>query len=75
MQKIGFILTLFHVVMWCHCNGDINVWELLWKQLSVPQTEYPLGGSSKKGCHVYVLLQVIWVILMFDINVLLMLPW
>ncbi len=45
-------------------------------QFSVPQIEYPLGGSSKKGGHVYFLLQVFWVILLFcqivllfDINV------
>ncbi len=25
-------------------------------QFSVPQVEYPLGGSSKKGSHVYLLL-------------------
>ncbi len=29
-------------------------------QFSVPQIEYPLGGSSKKGGHVYFLLQVFW---------------
>ncbi len=31
--------------------------------------------NSKKGSHVYFLLQVFWVILLFDINVVLMLPW
>ncbi len=31
-------------------------------QLSVPQIEYPLGGSSKKGSHAYFLLQVFWVV-------------
>ncbi len=48
-------------------------------QFSVPQIEYPLGGSSKAGSHVYFLLQVFWVILLFcqivllsDINVVLM---
>ncbi len=48
------------------------------RQFSVPQIEYPLGGSSKKGSHVYFLLQVFWVILLFcqlvllfDINVVL----
>ncbi len=48
-------------------------------QFSVPQIEYPLGGSCKKGSHVYFLLQVFWVILLFcqvvllsDINVVLM---
>ncbi len=32
-------------------------------------------GSCRKGSHVYFLLQVFWVILLFDINVVLMLPW
>ncbi len=48
-------------------------------QFSVPQIEYPLGGSTKKGSNVYFLLQVFWVILLFhqivllnDINVVLM---
>ncbi len=40
-------------------------------QFSVPQIEYPLVGSSKKGSHVYFLLQV----LLFDINVVPMEPW
>ncbi len=43
--------------------------------LSVPQIVYPLGGSSKNSSHVYFLLQVFWVVLLFDINVVLMLPW
>ncbi len=50
-------------------------------QFSVPQIEYSLGGSSKNGSHVYFLLHVFWVILLFcqivllfDINVVLMLP-
>ncbi len=43
-------------------------------KFSVPKIEYPLGGNSKKGSYVYFLLQVFWVILLFDINVL-MLPW
>ncbi len=43
-------------------------------KFSVSQIGYPLGGSSKKGSHVYFLLQVFWVILLFDINVVLMLP-
>ncbi len=38
------------------------------------QIEYPLGGSSKKGSHIYFMLQVFRVILLFDINVLLS-PW
>ncbi len=37
--------------------------------------EYPLGSSSKRGSHVYFRLQVFWVILLFDINVVLMLSW
>ncbi len=44
-------------------------------EFSVPQIEYSLVGSSKKGSHVYFLLQVFWVILLFDINVVRMLPW
>ncbi len=44
-------------------------------QFSVPQIEYLLGGSSKKGSHVYFLLQVFFVILLFDINDFLILPW
>ncbi len=35
----------------------------------------PSRGSSKKGSHVYFLLQFFWVILLFDMNVVLMLPW
>ncbi len=34
-------------------------------QFSVPQIESPLAGISKKGSHVYFLLQVFWVILLF----------
>ncbi len=33
-------------------------------QFSVPQIEYPLGGSSKKGSHVYFLLRVAMVLLL-----------
>ncbi len=33
-------------------------------QFSVPQIEYPLGGSNKKGSHVYFLLIVAMVILL-----------
>ncbi len=53
--------------------------ELCSNQFSVPQIEYPLGGSCKKGSHVYFLLEDFWVILLFcqivllsDINVVLM---
>ncbi len=41
----------------------------------VPQIEYPLGGSIRKGSHGYFLLQVFCVVLLFDINVVQMLPW
>ncbi len=34
-------------------------------QFSVPQIEYPPGGSSKTGSHVYFLLQDFWEILLF----------
>ncbi len=34
-------------------------------QFSVPQIEYPPGGSSKTSSHVYFLLQVFWEILLF----------
>ncbi len=54
-------------------DKDVSIPFLL--QFSEPQIEYPLGGSSKKGSHVYFLLQVFWVILLFDINFVLMLPW
>ncbi len=43
-------------------------WQLYWEQKIEPQIEYPLGGSSKKGSHVYFLLHVFWVIPLFDIN-------
>ncbi len=52
-----------------HCSGEF----------SVPQIEYPLRGSTKKGSHGYFLLQDFWVMLLFhqiillsDINVVLM---
>ncbi len=34
-------------------------------QFSVPQIEYPLGGSSKTGSHVYFLLIVAMVLLFY----------
>ncbi len=33
-------------------------------EFSVPQIEYPLGGSTKKGSHVYFLLIVVMVLLL-----------
>ncbi len=68
---------LFKTDLLHHHNGKI-------KLECVLQIEYPLGGSSKKCSHVYMyfLLQVFWVtrlfcqiVLLFDINVVLMLPW
>ncbi len=41
-------------------------------QFSVPQMEYPLGGSSKKGSHVYFLLIVAMVLLLWRQIVLLL---
>ncbi len=51
------------------------LYDCIVSQFSVAQIEYPLGGSNKRSSHVYFLLQVFWIILLFDINVVLMLPW
>ncbi len=51
-----------------HSDLQISITALSSIQFSVPQIEYPLGGSSKKGSHVYFLLQVFWVILLFFSN-------
>ncbi len=48
------------------CNFTSTPYGRLYVEFSVPQIEYPLGGTSKKGSHVYFLLQVL---LLFDINV------
>ncbi len=57
-------------------NGSItNSWQLCHINPLVPQIKYPLGGSSKKGSHVNFLLYIFWVIPLFDINVVLLLPW
>ncbi len=57
-------------------HGPTSSTSLSPSQFSVPQIEYPLDRSSKKCSHVYFLLQVFWVILLFcqivllfDINV------
>ncbi len=55
--------------------GNLSTCHDITIQFSLPQVEYPLGGNSKKGSHIYVLLQVVWVILLFDINVVMMIPW
>ncbi len=67
-------------VWWCHCwpflrSPEIYCCKIIEIHFSVPQIEYPLGGSSQKGSHVYFLLYVFWVVLLFDINVDLKLPW
>ncbi len=71
------VVEFFHIHFLQH-----KYWPPFIHQFSVPQIEYPLGGSSKKCSHVSFLLQVCWVILLFcqivllfDINVFLMLPW
>ncbi len=59
----------------------VREWNVFSFQFSVPQIEYPLGVSSKNGSHVHFLLQIFCVILLFcqivllfDINVVLILP-
>ncbi len=87
---VGFFITFLpHIIglqcvhtfhWWCHENTQkLLKIDRAHNQFLVPQIEYPLGGSSKKGSHVYFLLQVFWVILLFyqivllsDINVVLM---
>ncbi len=63
------------VSVWLQADANTTLLGNLLNQFSVPQIEYPIGGSSKKGSHVYFRLQVFWVVLLFDINVVLMLPW
>ncbi len=52
-----------------HSLSIYQLWEFAVRQFLVSQIEYPLGGSSKKGS------QVFWIILLFDINFVLILPW
>ncbi len=60
----------------CQFNVSFtNIFTLSSLEFTVPRIGYPLGGISKNGSHVYVLLQVFRVILLFEINVVLMLPW
>ncbi len=73
--KIAFYLTIHFMSDKLQINTHYIV-----IQFSVPQKEYTLGGSYNKGSHVYFLLQVFWVILLFcqvvllfDVNVVLML--
>ncbi len=55
----------------------VFMWKLVRKmgdkgqEFSLPQVEYPLGGSSKKGSHVYFLLIVAMVLLLWHQIVLL----
>ncbi len=64
----------------CHCSVHLQALALLLVfvcqltclgQFSVPQIEYPLGGSSKKGSHVYFLFIVAMVLLLWHQIVLL----
>ncbi len=64
-----------YIRCWVYIFWDLSISIMKMGQFSVPQLEYPLGWSWKKGSHVYILLQVfwvIWLILLFDINVVLM---
>ncbi len=61
-------VTKYHAV---HITAIIN----MLYQFPVPQIEYLLRGASKKSSHVYFLLQVFCVKLLFDTNVVLMLQW
>ncbi len=45
----------------CKCRTYISV---IYREFSAPQLEYTLGGSSKKGSHVYILLIVDMVLLL-----------
>ncbi len=59
------------------CVNTIKIHDIISSQkvkmseFSVPQIEYPLGGSSKKGSHVYFLLIVAMVLLLWHHIVLL----
>ncbi len=60
-----------------NCKYSNNVMRSKFK-FSVPQIEYPPGGSSKTGSHVYFLSHVFWekllfcqIVLLFDGNVVL----
>ncbi len=60
-------------------NNGISDLSAIHDKFLVPQIEYPPEGSNKNGSHVYFLLQVFWVTLLFcqivllsDINVVLM---
>ncbi len=70
VSKVMMLMLSFY-----HNNVSRSKLSIVWytiQQFSVPWIEYPIGGSSKKGSHVYFLLQVFWVILLFcqiDINV------
>ncbi len=60
------------IIIFCHiylpninyCMKSMMCTELPHTQFSVPQIEYPLGGNSKKGSHVYFLLRVAMVLLL-----------
>ncbi len=73
-RKLYTPLTLIHI----HCSVNPHTFtdNVMTSQFSVPQTEYTLGGTGKKDSHVYFLfflvflhvyflLKVFWVILLF----------
>ncbi len=52
------------VLVWYRLSTVIRRGQWLIFEFSVPQIEYPLGGRSKKGSHVYFLLIVAMVLLL-----------
>ncbi len=72
-------LNAWNHVSFSSCNRLRGTTYKILMNLNVNQhrhfSVHQIGGPTKKGSHVYFLLQVFWVILLFDINVILMLPW
>ncbi len=88
-MNYGHFSTMFQISQvlirkWATKQSFCDTWKLteaIINQFSIPQIEYPLRSSSKKCNHLYFMLQVFWIILLFcqivllfDINIL-MLPW
>ncbi len=71
--SLTWMLPLFHTFYKNEgCNlSAYNNKNTFVTQFSVPQIEYPLGGSSKKGSHIYFLLIVAMVLLLWHQIVLL----
>ncbi len=53
---------VFYIFFWLKFRLDVFLTTCF--EFSVPQIEYPLGGSSKKGSHVYFVLIVAIVLLL-----------